>query len=109
VWRVPRSWRHRRHRRLRPFSRFRVPPDDIIFLAALDAKGELDPAVANNEVFQSLATVRGGRVVYWPGPATINTNFDGGAFSSAFSIGGPLGIRYSLDHLVALLNEGVDT
>lgn len=80
---------------------------DLIFLAALDAAGKVDPGVAGNKVFQALDTVRGGHAVYWPGPATINTGTEGGAFSSAFSIGGPLGIKACLPKLVDMLNTGL--
>jgi iron complex transport system substrate-binding protein len=80
---------------------------DLIFLAALDAAGKVDPGVSGNKVFQALDTVRGGHAVYWPGPATINTNTEAGAFSSAFSIGGPLGIAACLPKLVEMVSTGL--
>jgi len=80
---------------------------DIIFLAAEDKNGKVDKGISGNPVFQSLATVRAGHVAYWPGAPTINTNTPGGAFSSALSIGGPLGIPYAVPRLVPMLKKGL--
>jgi iron-siderophore transport system substrate-binding protein len=80
---------------------------DLIFLAAQDKDGKADPAIVKNPVYDSVAAVKAGHVAYWPGPALINTNTPGGQFSSALSIGGPLGIRYALPQLVTMLQKGL--
>jgi iron complex transport system substrate-binding protein len=67
---------------------------DVIYLAALDGAGKLDPAVVNDKLFNALPAVKAKRVAYWGGAPVINTATPSGEFSSAFSIGGPLGIKY---------------
>ncbi|MGW6279640.1 iron-siderophore ABC transporter substrate-binding protein [Kribbella sp. NPDC055071] len=80
---------------------------DVIYMAALDSAGTLDPNVANNKVFNSLPAVKAGHVAYWGGVPVINTPTPSGEFSSAFSIGGPLGIKYVIPRLVPQLKDAV--
>jgi iron complex transport system substrate-binding protein len=80
---------------------------DLIFMAALDNSGKLDPAVGNDKVFNALPTVQAGHVAYWGGAPVINTATPSGEFSSAMSIGGPLGIKYALPKLVPMLKKAL--
>ncbi|WP_020385121.1 iron-siderophore ABC transporter substrate-binding protein [Kribbella catacumbae] len=80
---------------------------DLILLAAEDQNGKVAPGVAGSAVFQNLATVKAGHVAYFGGAPVINSNSDRGAFSSAFSIGGPLGIEYVLTKIVPLLKTAL--
>lgn len=80
---------------------------DLIFLAAGDQQGAVDPAVAGDPLFNSLPAVRGKHVAYFGGPGVINTNSAEGAFSSAVSIGGPLGIKYVVGKLVPKLKDAL--
>ncbi|MEV0284153.1 ABC transporter substrate-binding protein [Kribbella sp. NPDC050820] len=80
---------------------------DLIYLAALDGSGKLDPAVVNDKLFNALPAVKAKHVAYWGGPPVINTATPSGEFSSAFSIGGPLGIKYVLPLLVPQLKNAV--
>jgi iron complex transport system substrate-binding protein len=82
---------------------------DLIFLAARDAAGKVVKAVTDNKVFHALSTVRAGHVAYWPGPGVVNTNTEGGEFSSALSIGGPLGIAYSVPKLIPMLRGALES
>jgi hypothetical protein len=52
-------------------------------------------------------TIKAGHVAYWGGVPVINTPTPSGEFSSAFSIGGPLGIKYVIPPLVPQLKEAV--
>lgn len=72
---------------------------DVIFMAALDSSGKLDPAVVNDKLFNALPAVKAGHIAYWGGAPVINTPTPSGEFSSAMSIGGPLGIKYALPKL----------
>ncbi|MFC6161083.1 iron-siderophore ABC transporter substrate-binding protein [Kribbella jiaozuonensis] len=80
---------------------------DLIFMAALDGSGKLDPAVVNDKVWNALPAVKAGRVAYWGGAPVINTATPSGEFSSAMSIGGPLGIKYALPKLVPMLKDAL--
>lgn len=80
---------------------------DLILLAAENQNGKIDPGVTGSAVFQNLATVKAGHVAYFGGALVINSNSDRGAFSSAFSIGGPLGIKYVLTKIVPLLKTAL--
>lgn len=80
---------------------------DLLFIAALDPNGKLDPGLADNPVYAAIPAVKAGHVSYWSGAGSINTNSPGGNFSSALSIGGPLGIAYSLPRLIPLLQKGL--
>ncbi|MDX2970469.1 iron-siderophore ABC transporter substrate-binding protein [Kribbella solani] len=80
---------------------------DVIFLAALDSSGKLDPAVVKDKLFNALPAVKAGHVAYWGGAPVINTLTPSGEFSSAMSIGGPLGIKYALPKLVPMLKDAL--
>lgn len=80
---------------------------DVILLAAEDQNGTVDPKVSGNAVFRTLPAVQTGHVVYFGGAPVIMSNSDRGAFSSAFSIGGPLRIPYVLDKLVPMLETAL--
>ncbi|MGW7682360.1 ABC transporter substrate-binding protein [Kribbella sp. NPDC054772] len=80
---------------------------DVIFMAALDGAGKLDPAVMNDKVFNALPAVQAKHVAYWGGAPVINTPTPSGEFSSAMSIGGPLGIKYALPKLVPMLQDAL--
>ncbi|WP_433165476.1 ABC transporter substrate-binding protein [Kribbella sp. CA-247076] len=80
---------------------------DVIYLAALDGGGKLDPAVAKDKLFNALPAVKGKHVAYFGGAPVINTSTPSGEFSSAFSIGGPLGIKYVLPLLIPQLKKAV--
>ncbi|MEV5964563.1 iron-siderophore ABC transporter substrate-binding protein [Kribbella sp. NPDC051952] len=80
---------------------------DVIYLAALDNAGKLDPKVAADKLFNALPAVKAGHVAYWGGVPVINTPTPSGEFSSAFSIGGPLGIKYVIPRLVPQLKDAV--
>jgi iron complex transport system substrate-binding protein len=80
---------------------------DLIFLAAEDQAGKVDPGVTKNAVFNNLATVKAGHVAYFGGAPVINSNSERGQFSSAFSIGGPLGIRYVVSKIAPLLKPAL--
>jgi iron complex transport system substrate-binding protein len=80
---------------------------DVIFLAALDGAGKLDPAVTKDKLFNALPAVKSGHVAYWGGAPVINTATPSGEFSSAMSIGGPLGIKYALPKLVPMLKDAL--
>ncbi|WP_410789327.1 iron-siderophore ABC transporter substrate-binding protein [Kribbella sp. C-35] len=80
---------------------------DVIFMAALDGAGKLDPAVVNDKVWNALPAVKAGHVAYWGGAPVINTATPSGEFSSAMSIGGPLGIKYALPKLVPMLKNAL--
>jgi iron complex transport system substrate-binding protein len=80
---------------------------DVIFMAALDGAGKLDPAVVNDKLFNALPAVKAGHVAYWGGAPVINTPTPSGEFSSAMSIGGPLGIKYALPKLVPMLKNAL--
>ncbi|WP_344418103.1 iron-siderophore ABC transporter substrate-binding protein [Amycolatopsis minnesotensis] len=80
---------------------------DLVFLAAGDQEGKVNPAVAGDPLFNSLPVAQGRHVAYFGGPGVINTNSAEGAFSSAVSIGGPLGIKYVVDKLVPKLKNAL--
>ncbi|TWD81431.1 iron complex transport system substrate-binding protein [Kribbella amoyensis] len=80
---------------------------DLIFLAAADQNGKIDPGVTGNKLFAALPAVKAGHVAYFGGAPVINSNSDSGQFSSAFSIGGPLGIKYALTKLVPQLKDAL--
>jgi iron complex transport system substrate-binding protein len=80
---------------------------DVIFLAALNGAGKLDPAVVNDKLFNALPAVKEGHIAYWGGAPVINTATESGEFSSAMSIGGPLGIKYALPKLVPMLKDAL--
>ena len=80
---------------------------DVIFMAALDGSGKLDPAVVKDKVWNALPAVKAGHVAYWGGAPVINTATPSGEFSSAMSIGGPLGIKYALPKLVPMLKNAL--
>ena len=80
---------------------------DVIFMAALDGAGKLDPALVNDKVWNALPTVKSGHVAYWGGAPVINTATPSGEFSSAMSIGGPLGIKYALPKLTPMLKNAL--
>ena len=76
---------------------------DLIFVAAQDQSGKVDPSLTGNAVFNALATVKAKHVAYFGGAPVINSNSELGQFASAFSIGGPLGIKYVLSKVVPML------
>ncbi|MGZ0148920.1 ABC transporter substrate-binding protein [Kribbella sp. WER1] len=80
---------------------------DVIFMAALDSSGTLDPAVVNDKLFNALPAVKAGHIAYWGGAPVINTGTPSGEFSSAMSIGGPLGIKYALPQLAPMLKKAL--
>jgi iron complex transport system substrate-binding protein len=80
---------------------------DLIFMAALDGSGKLDPAIANDKLFNALPAVKQGHIAYWGGAPVINTATPSGEFSSAMSIGGPLGIKHALPKLVPMLKNAL--
>lgn len=80
---------------------------DLIFMAALDGAGKLDPAVTNDKLWNALPAVKTGHVAYWGGAPVINTATPSGEFSSAMSIGGPLGIKYAVPKLVPMLKNAL--
>lgn len=80
---------------------------DVIFMAALDSSGKLDPAVVNDKLFNALPAVKAGHIAYWGGAPVINTPTPSGEFSSAMSIGGPLGIKYALPKLAPMLKSAL--
>ncbi|NIK54571.1 iron-siderophore ABC transporter substrate-binding protein [Kribbella shirazensis] len=80
---------------------------DLIFMAALDGSGKLDPALVNDKLFNALPAVKAGHIAYWGGAPVINTATPSGEFSSAMSIGGPLGIKYALPKLVPMLKDAL--
>lgn len=80
---------------------------DVILLAAEDQNGKVDPSATGNPVYKGLSAVRDGHAVYFGGAPVIMSNSGRGAFSSAFSIGGPLGIPYALSKLVPMLKPAV--
>lgn len=80
---------------------------DLILLAAEDQSGAVDAKVTGHPVFKAVPAVRAGHVVYFGGAPVIMSNTERGAFSSAFSIGGPLGIPYVLEKLVPMLERGL--
>ncbi|MGC4938847.1 iron-siderophore ABC transporter substrate-binding protein [Kribbella sp. DT2] len=80
---------------------------DLIFLAAEDQNGKVDPKVTGNPVYNNLATVKAGHVAYFGGAPVITSNTELGQFASAFSIGGPLGIKYITGKIAPLLNKGL--
>ncbi|WP_432936025.1 hypothetical protein ACQPXM_22120 [Kribbella sp. CA-253562] len=63
--------------------------------------------MTGNAVFNNLATVKAGHVAYFGGAPVINSNTASGQFSSAFSIGGPLGIKYITGKIGPLLTESL--
>lgn len=69
--------------------------------------GKLDTAVVNDKVFNALPAVKAGRIAYWGGAPVINTPTPSGEFSSAMSIGGPLGIKYAVPKLVPMLKNAL--
>jgi iron complex transport system substrate-binding protein len=80
---------------------------DTVFIAALDGDGNVSSDLEKNKLFQGLDAVSSGRVGYFPGPPTILSSTPAGNFSSAFSIGGALGIPACLDELTATLATAV--
>lgn len=68
---------------------------------------KVDPGVIKNAVFNNLATVKAKHVAYFGGAPVINSNSDRGQFSSAFSIGGPLGIKYVISKIGPLLKPAL--
>ncbi|WP_020672152.1 iron-siderophore ABC transporter substrate-binding protein [Amycolatopsis nigrescens] len=80
---------------------------DLILLAAQDQTGAVDPSVTANPLFATLPAVQARHVVYFGGAGVINSGTESAEFSSAFSIGGPLGIKYVLDKLVPKLQAGI--
>ncbi|MFB6720234.1 ABC transporter substrate-binding protein [Kribbella sp. NPDC056345] len=80
---------------------------DVIYLAALDAAGKIDPGLEKNKLYNALPAVKGKHVAYFGGAPVINTPSPSGEFSSAFSIGGPLGIKFMLPELVAQLKKAI--
>ncbi len=80
---------------------------DVIYLAALDAAGKIDPGLEKNKLYNALPAVKSKHVAYFGGAPVINTPSPSGEFSSAFSIGGPLGIKFILPELVAQLKKAI--
>jgi iron complex transport system substrate-binding protein len=80
---------------------------DVIYLAALDAAEKLDAGLEKNKLYNALPAVQGKHVAYFGGAPVINTLTPSGEFSSAFSIGGPLAIKYVLPILVPQLKKAI--
>ncbi|WP_202872651.1 ABC transporter substrate-binding protein [Kribbella soli] len=54
-----------------------------------------------------LPAVKAGHVAYWGGAPVISTATPSAEFSSAMSIGGPLGIKYALPKLAPMLKNAL--